>query len=178
MGTRRRYFRLSEAELERALADPDWARARLAELRTLERWDDRPEDARVLGIDKSWVEIDLIMAGLGMSRNMLNGFHFLYPRDRPRNEDWEHFGEDEQRAMSPPTYRPPDQVRVLAAGLNQRPFGELFDAFDPHTAADIPASQARQWAMERDWVVSHGERLQRFFAAAADDGDATVSYLG
>jgi Domain of unknown function (DUF1877) len=179
MGTHRTYVRLTDTEVERAQRDKEWADTHLRMLDSRAgSWHAAPEGLRALDIDKSWFEIDIVMEHAGLPRTVLNGVRLLYPRDEaPDANVWEHLSDAEKRSMSPPTYRSPDEVQAISSAMNERPFAEMFDAVDPHVSADLAGGQVGDWTTSRDYVVSHGERLQRFFAAAAEQDDAIVVYF-
>ncbi|GAA1808679.1 hypothetical protein GCM10009682_33070 [Luedemannella flava] len=187
MGTRRRYTRLAPAELHQALGDPDYAKRRFGELRNdyYAQAGDRPspEEARVLGVDKWWEEIDVVLRAAGMPVAVHCGVDHLWPREKPIDSFWEYFGEDEQRSMSPPTYLTPANTANVAEWMSTRPFDGLLATLDAEGTAALVAlggypAKDYEVVAYLDVIRVFGDRVRRFFAAAAQSGDAIVTDLG
>jgi len=158
VGTVREYLRFTPVELRRALDDPTYAGDRLGQIS--EAWDDEePEEARCLGVDKAWSGIDLVLDRAGLSTALVNGVVHLVMSDD----------------YGAPSYLRPDEVATAAERLAVLPIAELVDGLDPEVVrAEDPYLLAEWSADDRDYVTYHGERLQRFFTAAAKAGDAII----
>jgi hypothetical protein len=165
VGIHREYARLTAAELHRALDDPDWAGERLDEL--ADAWvddDAEPEDARYLGVDKSWPGVEFVLAHAGLPVEAVHGTEPLHTA-----EEWDY---------GPPTYLTPAQVAAVAERLAALPVADLVARVDPGLVRAENLYQVGDWdADDRDYVTHHATQLQRFYASAAKAGDALVTML-
>ncbi|WP_344051689.1 YfbM family protein [Streptomyces thermoalcalitolerans] len=159
MGINGEYLRVTSAELDRAIQDPDWALDFAEEIRDAEKESEpAPAEARHFSTYKTW----------GM-------LHFLLERaDFPVDIIYggEPFAEDEDWGYGPPRYLRPEQIRLAAQTLRPTPYDQLIDGVDP---ADL--TKAKVYPFVRDdpgaleWGRPWYDGLVQFFetAAAADD---------
>ena len=166
MGIHQEYARLTEAELQRAIVDPRWAEDRLDELG--EAWvedDSEPEEARFFSVDKSWEGIRLVLANAGLTLELIHG----ESQELQVAQEWDY---------GPPTYLTPPRVSVAAQLLGALPFADLVRAVDADQVRADDLYMVGEWTEDDlDYVTYHGERLQRFYAAAAKAGDAIIVML-
>lgn len=102
------YARLTAAEFERAVGDPDWAYERVRELSEQE-WDaGLPWDqARCYDTDKMWHALDFLLRRVGFPVDVVFG-----EEEIPGADDW---------SYGPPRCLTPDQVRTAAEAFAATP---------------------------------------------------------
>ncbi|MFF0808771.1 YfbM family protein [Streptomyces albogriseolus] len=166
MGMIGEYARLTAAEFERAVGDPDWAYERVREL-TEQEWDvDLPWDrARRLDTDKMWHALDFLLRRVGFPVDVVFG-----EEEIPGAEDW---------SYGPPRCLTPDQVRTAAEAFAATPSARLTEGVTPAdlAAADIYPTVVWERGEPLDEVTAHYEALVPYFRAAARDGDGVLLWI-
>ncbi|GAA4900868.1 YfbM family protein [Streptomyces coeruleoprunus] len=160
------YVRLTRAELDRALRDPEWA-AEFVDALVEGELDEEPEpgEARCHATDKAWHALDFLLRRLAFPVDVVHG-----EEEIPGSEDW---------GYGPPRYLTPERVRAAAEALAATPPGKLTDGVAPAdlAEADIYPNAVWQRGESLDYVTGHYEALVPFFHAAARDGDAMLVRL-
>ncbi|MEU7020775.1 YfbM family protein [Streptomyces sp. NPDC046203] len=166
------YFRVTAAQLDRAIEDPDWALAYIEDTFDAEESADSmggedgppPAGARHFSTDKAWHLLDFLLRRVDFPVDVVHG-------ENPLGDagDW---------GYGPPCHLPVDRVRLAAEALSGLTYDRLLDGVDPRdlTAAEIyplgwEDSASLDWA--RDWFAG----LTTYFEAAARDGHAVVVWL-
>ncbi|MFI8822740.1 YfbM family protein [Streptomyces sp. NPDC053431] len=159
------YFRVTAAELERAIADPNWALDHIAETQDAEA--DRepsPAEARHFSTYQSWHLLDFLLRRADFPVDVVHGEEALGEAD-----DW---------GYGPPRHIPAFRVGVAAEALTRLTYSRLLDGVEPEelTAAEIyPLGWEDRASLEwgRDWF----EDLREYVGAAAAAGDALIVWL-
>ncbi|MGY0055425.1 YfbM family protein [Streptomyces sp. LZ34] len=166
MGMIGEYARLTPAELERAVRDPDWARAYIGELTETEL-DEGPgaTPARCHDTDKAWHALDYLLRRLAFPVDIVYG-----EEEIPGADGW---------GYGPPRYLTPERVQVAAEAFAAMPPGALVSGV---TAADLVQADIYPvivWEGDEslDYVTSNYQALVPFFQAAARDGHAVLIWL-
>ncbi|MEY9872844.1 hypothetical protein ABH931_002321 [Streptacidiphilus sp. MAP12-33] len=155
------YVRLTPAELDRALGDPDWAYGFVQQL-----MDAADAGARRLDVDKAWDSLDHLLRRIGFPVDVVHG------EDEIQNAgDW---------GYGPPSYLTPEQVGVAAEALAALS-GEALVAGvaaeeltgDEHYP-NLAAQEVPSWLT---YVVHHFEALAAFLGAAAHAGDGVLLWV-
>lgn len=160
------YARLSPAELERAIHDPDWAREFVDELIETELdTPPEPSEARCHDVDKAWHALDYVLRRFGFPVDIVHG-----EEEIPGAEDW---------GYGPPRFLRPERVRLAAQTLAATPHETLVDGVRPAELAEAQIYPTIVWERGEslDFVTSHYQALVPFFQAAADAGDALLIWL-
>ncbi|MET8574427.1 YfbM family protein [Streptomyces sp. NPDC005012] len=159
------YFRMTEAELERAIGDPDWALSHVEETADAdEESGPSPAEARHFSTHRTWHLLDFLLQRSEFPVNVVHGEEPLGEAD-----DW---------GYGPPRYLPPDRVRLGARALSRLTYDQLLDGVDPQelVAAEIyPLGWDDRASLEwgRDWFAD----LQKYLTAAAEAGHAVIIWL-
>ncbi|MEV6012525.1 YfbM family protein [Streptomyces sp. NPDC051976] len=159
------YFRLTTADLERALEDPDWALDFIDETRDAEEESEpSPAEARHFSTYKTWDLLGFLLRRSGCPVDVVHGEEPLGQAD-----DW---------GYGPPRYLPVERVRLGAEALGRMPYDQLIAHVNHQEliTADVypqgwDSAESLDWA--RDWYSG----LIRFFGAAARDGQAVIVWL-
>jgi hypothetical protein len=162
------YARVTRAELDRALREPEWALEYVEELE--EGYHHRHDSVgadRMIDIDKAWNGIWYLLnaAGAGPVDPVAGGVQLS-------DDDW---------GYGPPRYLTPDEVAEAVAHLSTTPWETLAKHFDPARMDDegiYPLIWVRDGDDALDFLRPHYEVLTSFFAIAADTGDAIILWLG
>ncbi|MEU6848656.1 YfbM family protein [Actinacidiphila alni] len=163
------YARLTPAELDRVLEDPDWAQEFVEERIEHETATDGPEGAaRTLDIDKSWDMLGHLLRRLDFPVDVVHGEAAVEGAD-----DW---------GYGPPCYLTADRVRTAAEAMAALPGAVLvkgvtateLDEAELYPTAGTDGAGAAEWL---DYVVHHYDALAAFFTAAARAGDAMLVWL-
>ncbi|MEU8519289.1 YfbM family protein [Streptomyces sp. NPDC048577] len=153
------YARLTPAELDRAVRDPDWAREFVDELVETEL-DVHPEpsEARLHEVDKAWHALDFPVDVVHGEEEILGA------------EDW---------GYGPPRFLRPERVRIAAKALSATPHEALIEGVLPAELAEAGVYPAVVWERGEslDYVTGHYQALVPFLRAAADAGDALLIWL-
>ncbi|WP_409474616.1 YfbM family protein [Streptomyces sp. HC307] len=146
------YVRLTPAELDRAVRDPDWAHEFVDELIEAEL-DERPEvsEARCHDTDKAWHALDFLLRRLAFPVDIVHG-----EEEIPGAEDW---------GYGPPRYLTPEQVRAAADALMVTSHQTLIEDVTPAdlAQADIYPNIIWEHGESLDYVTSHYQSLVPFF---------------
>ncbi|MFD8383431.1 YfbM family protein [Streptomyces sp. NPDC059679] len=160
------YARLTPAELERAVRDPDWAQEFIGELMDTEL-DEGPatSPARCHETDKAWHALDFLLSRLAFPVNVVFG-----EEEIPGADDW---------GYGPPRYLTPERVRVAAEAFAAMPPEALVSGVTPDDLVQADIYPVIIWVGDEslDYVTSHYQALVPFFQAAARDGHAVVIWL-
>ncbi|MER7740190.1 YfbM family protein [Streptomyces sp. NPDC096538] len=160
------YARLTAAEFERAVGDPDWAYERVQELGEQE-WDaGLPRDqARCYDTDKMWHALHFLLGRVGFPVDVVFG-----EEEIPGADDW---------SYGPPRCLTPDQVRTAAEAFAATPPARLTEGVTPAdlVAAEIYPTIVWERGEPLDEVTAHYEALVPYFGAAARDGDGVLLWI-
>ncbi|MEO3975785.1 YfbM family protein [Streptomyces sp. CAU 1734] len=166
MSTIGEYARLTPAELEQALRDPEWAEDFIGDMAGTKPHDGAdPATARRLDIGRAWHTLDFLLRPAGLPVDIVQG-----EADIPVTELW---------GSVPPRCLTPERVRTAAEALAEIDAAGLVEGV---TAEDLAAEE-----IHPAFVWEHGEPLTSvtachsvlvaFFRAAADEGDALLIRL-
>ncbi|WP_329526410.1 YfbM family protein [Streptomyces sp. NBC_01462] len=160
------YARMTPAQLDRAIGDPEWALEFLDELIEAEA-DGRPElpDARSHDIDKAWHALDFLLRRIGFPVAVVHG-----EQEIPGAED---------RGYGPPRYLTVERVRAAADAFATTPSAALTEGVSPTDLAKAEIYPTIVWERGEslEYVTDHYEALGQFFQAAACAGDAMLIWL-
>lgn len=160
------YARVTSAELDRAIDDPEWAQAFVDELIDAEP-DEQPDpsEARLLDTDKAWDALGFLLRRVAFPVDVVHGEEAL-----PGAEDW---------GYGPPRYLTPERVKVAAEAFAQVSGASLVEGVGPEELfrADVYPSIIWERGESLDYVRDYYESLTPFFAAAARDGEAMLIWL-
>ncbi len=159
------YLRVTAAELDRAIQDPDWASDFVDEVQDGEEESEpAPSEARCFSTYKTWDMLRFLLARVE------------FPVDVIRGE--EPFAEDEDWGYGPPRYLRPERVRLAAKALRATEFTQLISGVDPAelmSAEVYPPRWSEPGALE--WGRHWYDGLTRFFEVAATADDAMLVWL-
>ncbi|MFI5756425.1 YfbM family protein [Streptomyces sp. NPDC051569] len=158
------YLRVTVAELERAIEDPEWAFEHVEEVMESDGVNDvAPADARQLTTHKAWHAVAFLLERAGFPVDIVHGEQAF------TDEDW---------GYGPAKYLDTDQVKLAAQTLARLPFDDLVRDVDP---AQLAAAQIypQHWdeAGALEWVRGWFDPLAPFFGAAAQAGEAVLVWL-
>ncbi|MFD4935447.1 YfbM family protein [Streptomyces virginiae] len=158
------YLRLTPAQLERAVHDPDWAAEYAYEL--YDR-DDAAADARVHETDKAWHALDFLLKRRGFPVDVVFGEADM---PWPEGEDW---------GYGPPRLLTADRIRAAADALEAYAPDTLTDGVTPAdlAAANVYPQIVWERGEEPDWVAAHWADLAKYLYAAAREGDAMLLWI-
>ncbi|MGV9626477.1 YfbM family protein [Streptomyces sp. NPDC003487] len=159
------YLRVTAAELERAIRDPDWALELVEELRDAqEETEPAPAEARHFSTYKTWDLLRFLLERDGFPVNVIHGEHS--------------FAEDSDWGYGPPRYLRPDRVRLAAEALRATSYTQLIAGVDPSelTRAEVyPLGWTEPGSLE--WAHPWYDDLTQFFEAAAKADQAMLLWL-
>ncbi|MET7428351.1 YfbM family protein [Streptomyces flaveolus] len=159
------YVRLTAAELERTIQDPDWALDFVEGLRDAEEEKEpAPAEARHFSTYKTWDMLRFLLARAEFPVNVIFG-------EEP-------FAEDEDWGYGPPRYLRPERVQLAPEALRATGYAQLVSGVDPAelTSAEVyPLGWSEPGSLEwaRPWYAD----LTHFFEAAARADDAMLIWL-
>jgi hypothetical protein len=169
VGTRRHYTRFTPFELERARRDAGWAQSYLFEVWKTWLPDNGPvARRRMLDLDKSWIEIDLVLSLGGIPVTTHIGTHRLYPDD-------DEVADEHGRIYEGATYLTPDEVATAARVLEPLSLVTVCASIDPAVGDAAMAEHYADWSCAQDACAVYDRAIGEFFAAAAAAGDAMVA---
>jgi hypothetical protein len=155
------WLRVTPAELEQAMADPDWGQSFAFDTwkRELQTTDDVAQ-RRSLSTDKTWEALRYLLTRQHFPVDIVLGEHRLTQDD------------DVEWGYGRPRYLTVDEVRRAAAALAGLTQEGLLDGVtaDDLTAADI-------YPDDVPWAASRLDHVRAWFGAAAADGDAVICYI-
>lgn len=159
------YLRVTAAELERAIQDPDWALDLVEEVQDAEEQSEpTPAEARHFSTYKTWDLLRFLLARAEFPVNVIHG-------EQP-------FAEDDDWGYGPPSYLRPERVRLAAQALRTTTYDQLISDVDPSelTRAEV---YPLGWDEPRslDWGRDRYEGLAHYFQAAAAADDAILVWL-
>lgn len=159
------YLRVTAAELDRAIQEPDWALDFVEEVQDAEEESvPAPAEARHFSTYKAWDMLRFLLARAEFSVNVIHG-------EEP-------FAEDEDWGYGPPRYVKPERVRLAAQALRTTTYDQLIGGVNPAelTRAEVyPVRWDEPGALE--WGRHWYEGLTEFFEAAAAADDALLVWL-
>ncbi|MFE5211787.1 YfbM family protein [Streptomyces sp. NPDC056600] len=165
------YLRVTAAELDRAIQDPDWAFDLTEEVQDAEEESEpAPGEARHFSTYKTWNLLGFLLERAD------------FPVDAVHGE--EPFAEDEDWGYGPPRYLPAKRVRYAAAELRATTYDQLVSGVDPADLAEAevypltgvyPLGWHEPGALE--WGRHWYDGLTRFFEAAAAADHAMLVWL-
>ncbi|MFJ1567794.1 YfbM family protein [Streptomyces erythrochromogenes] len=158
------YLRVTPAELERALKDPEWALDLADEIRDAQEGSaPAPAGARHFTTQQTWHLLGFLLQRSAFPVDIVHGEETL------ATDDW---------GYGPPRYLTPDRVRLAADALQQTTYDQLIQGVDPFELVkaevypqiwDSPASL--EWA--RDLFTP----LADLFRDAASGGHAMLIWI-
>ncbi|MFJ3797897.1 YfbM family protein [Streptomyces sp. NPDC090088] len=159
------YLRVTAAELDRAVQDPDWALDFVEQVQDAEEeTEPAPAEARHFSTYKTWDMLRYLLARAEFPVNVIHG-EVLFADD----EDW---------GYGPPRYLLPERVRLAAEALRATGYGRLISGVDPAelTSAEVyPLGWSEPGVLE--WGRPWYDGLTQFFEAAAKAEDAMLVWL-
>lgn len=160
------YARLTPAELDHAIQDPDWAQEFVGDLIEAEL-DATPNAlaARCHDVDKAWHALDFLLRRIDFPVDIVHG-----EEEIPGAEDW---------GYGRPRFLSPERVRLAAETLAATPHEALVEGVHPAELAEAEIYPTPVWERGEslDYVTSHYQAMVPFFRAAADAGDAMLIWL-
>lgn len=157
------YLRLEPQDLDKALADPEWAERVIEELYDAEERGET-RDPRLFDIDKAWHGIAFILDRADVDTAVIYG-----DAQVPGAGDW---------GYGPPSFLTPVRVRELAGTLNELDPRTIVHAvpLEDFIASDI--YPVTDWDHDDlDYLVHWLEKLVAFYAQAADAGRGMLVWL-
>ncbi|MFG2887756.1 YfbM family protein [Streptomyces sp. NPDC048297] len=159
------YLRVTAAELDRVIQDPDWAWDFVEEVQDAEEeTEPAPAEARHFSTYKTWDMLRFLLARVEFPVNVVHG-------EEP-------FAEDEDWGYGPPRYLRHERVRLAADALRATSYAQLVSGVDlaELTSAEVYPlgwSDADSLEWGRPWY----DGLTQFFEAAARADDAMLVWL-
>ncbi|MEU5250865.1 YfbM family protein [Streptomyces longwoodensis] len=157
------YLRVTAAELDQAIHDPDWALDFVQEVQDAEEESETaPAGTRHFSTYKAWDMLRFLLARAEFPVNVIHG-------EEPFAEDW---------GYGPPRYLRPERVRLAAKALRATAYTQLINGVDPAelTSAEVyPLGWTEPGALE--WGRQWYDGLTQFFEAAAGMDDAVLVWL-
>jgi hypothetical protein len=159
------YLRVTAAELDRAIQDPDWALDFVEEVQDAEdESEPAPAEARHFSTYKTWDMLRFLMARTDFPVNVIHG-------EEP-------FAEEEDWGYGAPRYLRPERVQVAAEALRTTNYAQLISGVDPAeliSAEVYPLGWSEPSSLE--WGRPWYDGLTHFFEAAARADDAMLVWL-
>jgi hypothetical protein len=159
------YLRVTAAELDRAIKDPDWALDFAEEVQdTEEESEPAPAEARHFSTYKTWDMLRFLLARAEFPVNVIQG-------EEP-------FAEEEDWGYGPPRYLRPERVRLTAHALRATSYDRLVSDVDP---ADLAKAEVYPLGWDEPGALEWGRHwydgLTQFFETAAAADDAVIVWL-
>lgn len=158
------YLRVTPAELDRALKDPEWALDLSEEIQDAqEESESAPAEARHFTTHQTWHLLGFLLQRSAFPVDIVHGEE---PLD---TDDW---------GYGPPKYLTPDRVQLAADTLQQTTYDQLIQDVDPSelTKAEI-YPQIWDSPASLDWARDLFTPLTEFFRGAAFTGHAMLIWL-
>jgi hypothetical protein len=164
MGMTGQYLRVTPAELERAVKDPDWLQEHVEEvLYASGDGDLAPSLARGFSTEKMWDLLRHLLERAGCPVNLVHGEEDLV------DDDW---------GYGPPRLLRPDRVRLAAESLGTLPYDRLIAGVTPY---DLDAGAVYPHGWDEPDALEWGREIHRdltaYVGAAADSGDALLVWI-
>ncbi|MEU9669703.1 YfbM family protein [Streptomyces bobili] len=157
------YLRVTPAELDRALNDPEWAWDLAAAIQDTQVSEPAPAEARHLTTHQTWHMLGFLLQRSAFPVDIVHGEETLAA------DDW---------GYEPPRYLTPDRVRLAADALQRTTYDQLIQGVDPSelTKAEIyPDIWDSPDSLE--WAGDLFTPLTEFFRGAASAGDAMLLWI-
>jgi hypothetical protein len=156
------YLRVTAAELDRAVRDPQWALNFVQEIEDAEDESARPPaERRHFTTYKTWDLLGFLLTRAGFPVNVIHG-------EEP-------FAEQEDWGYGAPRYLRPDRVRLAAEALRGTSYTGLIAGVDP---AELMRAEVYPMTWEEpgalDWARPWYDDLTRFFTTAATADNAIL----
>ncbi|MGW1809093.1 YfbM family protein [Streptomyces sp. NPDC002078] len=159
------YLRVTAAELDRAIQDPDWGLNFVEEVQDAEEeTEPAPAEARHFSTYKTWDMLRFLLAHAEFPVNVIHG-------EEP-------FAEDHDWGYGPPKYLRPERVRLAAEALRATSYDQLASGVAPAelvSAEVYPLGWSEPGSLE--WGRPWYDGLTHFFEAAARADDAMLVWL-
>ncbi len=166
------YIRVTPEVMQRAIADPEWARDYIDELQDAEEDPDGPTAAlveeakrRLFSTYKVWNILGYLLERAKCPVDVVFG------EEEFADDDW---------GYGPPLLLPPDRVRLAAEvlrGYNYEGLAAGVTDADLHAADVYPIPEPSEANYQVLWAQHWFQPLVEFFAAAARDGDAVIVWI-
>ncbi|SCE88826.1 protein of unknown function (DUF1877) [Micromonospora viridifaciens] len=146
MGMTQWFTRVSPEELDRAIADPEWAKEYLLD-----------EGLPSCYLEKAWAGIQFLLDAAEVNVDLYEDGHLI-------DKECIHLGWDE------------GMIADAARELSATPFAALAGHYDPEKMGAEEVYPYRGFWDENglDWLRDHHEELVRFFEATAASGGAAI----
>ena len=158
------YLRVTPAELERVLTDPEWALELAEEIQDAEEESETAlAEARHFTTHQTWHLLEFLLQRSAFPVDIVHGEEPL------ATDDW---------GYGPPQYLTPDRVHLAADILHQTAYDQLIQDVDPSelTKAEI-YPQIWDSPTSLEWARDLFTPLTEFFRAAASTGHAMLMWL-
>ncbi|MFC8587736.1 YfbM family protein [Streptomyces sp. NPDC057217] len=157
------YLRVTPAELERALKDPEWALELAEEIQDAQEESEVPVEARHFTTHQTWHLLGFLLQRFAFPVDIVHGEEPL------ADDDW---------GYGPPRYLAPDRVRLAADVLRQTTYDRLIQDVDPSELAKAEI-YPRIWdsPTSLEWARDLFTPLTEFFRGAASTGHAVLIWL-
>ncbi|MFE1832459.1 YfbM family protein [Streptomyces sviceus] len=159
------YLRVTAAELDRAIQDPNWALDFVEAVQDSEEESEpAPAEARHFSTYKTWDLLRFLLARAEFPVNVIHG-------EEP-------FAEDEDWGYGPPKYLRPERVRLAAEALRATSYAQLISGVDPaelSSAEVYPLGWSEPNSLE--WGRPWYDGLTQFFEVVARADDAMLVWL-
>ncbi|WP_454967080.1 YfbM family protein [Capnocytophaga leadbetteri] len=172
MGMIMNYLRVPKAEFDKYLKEP---KAFEEEIYTLFEVEETSE--RLFDIDKAWSGIMYLLTGstfvCGYEEDEDDDVSRLFFSGQLFDEQSDFYG------FGPAHYITPAQVAALSKRLSAMSEADLRENYNPEEmAANEELYPSLEWNEDDfSYLKYHFEKLQQFFATAAQNGEAIVSFL-
>ncbi len=158
------YLRVTPAELDRALKDPEWAWGLVEEIQDARaEGEPAPAEARHFTTHQTWHLLGFLLQRSTFPVDVVHGEEPL------ATDDW---------GYGPPQYLTPERVQLAADTLHRTTYDQLIQGVDPSELAkaevypqiwDSPASL--------EWASDLFTPLTEFFRGAASAGHAMLIWI-
>ncbi|WP_222723542.1 YfbM family protein [Streptomyces sp. MS191] len=158
------YLRVTPAELDRALKDPEWAWELVEEVQDAqEEGEPAPAEARHFTTHQTWHLLGFLLQRAAFPVDIVHG-------EEPLTTD--HWG------YGPPQYLTPERVQLAADTLHRTTYGQLVRGVDPSelTEAEI-YPQIWDTPTSLEWADDLFTPLTEFFGGAASTGHAMLIWI-
>ncbi|MFE1233737.1 YfbM family protein [Streptomyces sp. NPDC058745] len=158
------YLRVTPAELDRALKDPEWAWELVEAVQDAqEEGEPAPAEARLFTTHQTWHLLGFLLQRSAFPVDIVHGEEPLAP------EDW---------GYGPPQYLTPERVRLAADILHRTTYEQLIQGVDPSelTKAEI-YPQIWDTPASLEWAGDLFTPLTEFFGGAASTGHAMLIWI-
>ncbi|WP_327436421.1 MULTISPECIES: YfbM family protein [unclassified Streptomyces] len=158
------YLRVTPAQLDRAVKDPEWAWDLVEEIQDTEaEGEPAPAEARHFTTHQTWHLLGFLLQRSAFPVDVVHG------EEPIATDDW---------GYGPPRYLTPERVRLAADTLHRTTYGRLIQDVDPSELSkaevypliwDSPASL--------EWASDLFTPLTEFFQGAASAGHAMLIWI-